>query len=212
MIAKFGDLKKIRTYVQPPSGQFALEVDPSKDIRWDHCREQFAAKFTELITGFYFSHPPRKSEDIGEFITRFELVIGLNEYSKFSKTDKENILWLEPNVFWTVCPIRRSLLTILLRCGINYCSSIDNFDDVLFGDHKENIYIKETKSAVIRFMFGFTCFKGKLTSVGASQSVIKHGWREEFINSDNSTVRKKLMLPENKNKTNSLIGVECLWN
>ena len=44
------------TYCNPAVGSFGLEKEEGKMNHWDHCREQFAAKFDEKTTGFYFSH------------------------------------------------------------------------------------------------------------------------------------------------------------
>lgn len=212
MKVKFQDEpKKIKTQVHPPCGNFALEVDPSKDVHWDHCREQFAAKFDEHTIGFYFSHPHGKSIDVGEFISKFETVLGIQSPSKFAKTEKQTVLWIEPSSFWKSCQIKRSLLTIIIRCAMNYDLNRDNFDDALFGDYKESTYIKETKFALLRFMFGFTQFTGKLNTVAPTATVIKQGWREEFINANESVVRRKLTLPEGFAKDISIVGVDSLW-
>lgn len=208
--AKFRAKKKFKFISQPLVGSFALEIDPPKDVRWDHCREQFAAKFNESIEGFYFSHPIGKSYDIGEFINKFELIIGVENYTEFAITEKQNILWIKQSDFWTNCQIKRSLFTILIRCGMNYDAKIDNFDDVLFGEYKENIYLKETKSALLRFMFGFTYFTGKINNY-TSTTVVKHGWKEEFSKLDNSTIRRRLILPDCKKIKSSIVGLESLW-
>lgn len=216
MNAVFGEVKKLKCYVKPIVGNYALQAAPPKNVHWDHCREQFAAKFNEFTPGFYFSHLPGKSYDVGEFITKFETIVGLSENSIFSKTDKESVLWISPAVFWTNCQMKRSLMTILLRCGINYDITKDNFDDALFGDYKEASYVKETRSAIMRFMFGFTKFTGRQTPIvlnpmAPTTHVVKHGWREEFQKLDDSTIRRRLILPEGAAKELSIIGMESLW-
>lgn len=210
MEAFFGEVKKFKCHVIPSVCNYALEAEPLKDIHWDHCREQFAAKFDEFTSGFYFSHPAGKSCDVAGFIAKFETIIGLSEFSTYSKTNKESVLWVSPIKFWTNCEMKRSLMTLLLRCGINYDSSKDNFDDALFGDYKESIYVKETKSAILRFMFGFTKFTGELNQKTTSL-VVKHGWREEFQKLDDSTICRRLVAPEGLNLESSIIGVGSLW-
>jgi hypothetical protein len=212
MKAKFEEEpKKIKTHVQPPIGNYALDSDPAAYVHWYHCREQFAVKFIENTIGFYFSHPHGKSFDIGEFITKFESILNIDNISRFAKTEKETVLWIEPSKFWKDCQIKRSLLTLIVRCGINYDSKKDNFDDALFGQYKESAYIKETRSAVLRFMFGFTRFTGIIAPVMPSATVVKHGWREEFLKIDDVAVRRKLALPEDTKKETSIVGVESLW-
>lgn len=208
MNASFGPTKELKQfYSNPPPGHFALEPDPSKTIHWDHCREQFAAKFNEKTEGFYFSHPENKGENVANFLIKFEDIIELEVFSTFSKTNKDTILWIDIAPFWLNCFMKRSLLTILLRCGINYDS---DFDEALFGTQfKESIYTIETKPAIMRFMFGFTKFTGQEVS-GAFQSVIKHGWKEEFQKLDNFTIRNKLVSP-NKEKETTFLVIDSLW-
>jgi hypothetical protein len=204
-------IKKIKTHVCPPVGSYALESEPPKDVRWDNCLEQFAAKFKDNTIGFYFSHLSGKSLDIGSFLTKFENILNIKDTSFFSKTEKQNILWIEPSDFWKNCQIKRSLLTIIIRCGMNYNFEKDNFDDALFGQYKETVYVKETRSAILRFMFGFTKFNGTIKSIIPKATVIKHGWREEFVHSDDFLVRKKLILPEGRKEEKNIIGLESLW-
>lgn len=212
MKASFGEIRKFKQcYGTPPVGNFALEAEPPKGVHWDHCREQFASKFNEITPGFYFSHPPGKSLDVGEFVAKFESIVGLKQPTTFCETQKDTILWAEPSRFWLDCQMKRSLLTIILRCGINYITTSDNFDDALFGEHKESQYVKETKSATLRFMFGFTRFTGKCDAITSTTSVVKHGWREEFKPLDDSTIRRRLVLPEGETREASIIGVESLW-
>lgn len=211
MKAQFGEVRKFKQcYGTPPVGNYALEAEPPKGVHWDHCREQFASKFNEVTPGFYFSHPPGKSLDVGEFITKFESIVGIKP-SAFAETQKDTILWTEPSRFWLQCQMKRSLLTIILRCGMNYIMADDNFDDALFGEYKESIYPKETRSATLRFMFGFTHFTGNVSAITSTSSVVKHGWREEFKPLDDSTIRRRLVLPEGEAREPSIIGVESLW-
>lgn len=214
MRAYFGPVKEItgNNLHSPPDGNYAIEPPEDKAIHWDHCREQFAAKFTDVSKpGFYFSHPANKGVDIANFLAKFEHITFTQPVSSFSLTNRENVLWVQVASFWMPCHIKRSLLTILLRCGINYDSAKDNFDDALFGDYKESFYLKETRSAVLRFMFGFTEFSGRLPVETFQASIIKYGWREEFLKVDDAGVRRRLTLPANKPKESSIVGVESLW-
>lgn len=217
MTAYFGHKKELnhKQYpVVPPSGNFSLEVsDPDKQAHWDHCREQFAAKFVDAeIKGFYFSHPEKKGHDVANFLNKFENILDAAQpRTSFSETNKDIILWVGISPFWLPCTMRRSLLTILLRCGMYYNTEQDNFDDALFGEHKENIYARETKSAILRFLFGFTKFTGPKPVDAFQTSVVKHGWREEFQKLDDSVIRRRLVLPEGVSKEASIVGLESLW-
>lgn len=217
MMASFGPKKELshkQIAVMPPQGNYALDNnDPEKQFHWDHCREQFAAKFTDADSkGFYFSHPEKKGRDVANFISKFENIVDFTQsVSHFSETNRNVILWVGISSFWLPCMMKRSLLTILLRCGMHYDSEKDNFDDALFGEHKDNIYARETRSAILRFMFGFTQFTGPKPADIFQTSVVKHGWREEFQKLDDSIIRRRLVLPEGKVKEASIVGLESLW-
>ena len=60
-------------------------------------------------------------------------------------------------------------------------------------------------------MFGFTQFTGqKPIAALQPQTVIKHGWREEFQKIDETLIRRRLVSP-NESKESSLVGLESLW-
>lgn len=218
MKPQFGEQKQFKQcYGTPKEGHFALEAEPPKSVHWDHCREQFAAKFNETTSGFFFSHPVNKGENVAEFLAKFETILaaGLTtpfSFSHYAKTTRETILWVAPARFWVDCHMKRSLLTLVMRCGMNYDPAADNFDDALFGEQfKETQYARETRPALMRFMFGFTRYTGSLPNLGSYTSVIKHGWREEFMKMDEPTIRRRLVLPEGEPKEISIIGIESLW-
>ena len=209
----------VLAYCSPPCGNFGLESDtPNRVASWDHCREQFAAKFHENVRGFYFSHKDFKTQDIADFVFKFEKIIKCSKkcyrfrHSNFAPTTQHGISYIEPSRFWMDCYFKRSLFTILLRCAMNYESSIDNFDVVLFDTKiKDSGYLNETKIAVLRFMFGFTKYNGIAPVLGQS-TVIKHGWVEEFQKLDEQTIRKRLVLPSNIKKQSNIVGSDSLWN
>jgi len=213
---KSSSIKELKQYYGvPPIGSFALEAEFPSLVKWDHCREQFAVKFTEELKGFFFSHAANKGKSVSEFFHTFEDIV-FDVYEKkrkktqFIKTNNPSVLWVQPSKFWKKCRIKRSLLTILLRSGANYCTDKKNFDDCLFfSDYKENQYIRNTKNAIMRFMFGFTEFVGKIPV--ASVSIEKHGWFEEFKNCDQKKVCDLLRFPEKEPKQ-KIFGVNCLWN
>jgi len=199
-------------YNNPPMGSFALD---GRNIKWDSCREQFAARFNEnmSVKGFFFCHSTKRETDIASFVHKFENVVFENytnkiDYSTFSKTSNKNVLWVELSSFWLVCPIRKSLLTMLFRTSMNYFLKKDNFDESLFGEFKENVYLRETKTAVLRFMFGFTMFVGKIP-IQTNASVEKFGWYESFKATNNLYVCEVLRFP--KGESELKIGVKSLW-
>lgn len=223
MKVTFGDKKTLnQCYSAPAEGQFALDADGGKSLHWDHCREQFLGKFLESINGFYYSHKHQRGEDVAGFVLKFEEIINSESqnnfpFSTFSQTEKDNILWIQPSSFWKTCLMKKSLLTLLVRCGLNYCCDKDNFDDALFAEHNENRYARETKNAVMRFLFGFTKFTGSVSqsvpvsAMGSTSTLIRHGWHVEFEKNTIYDVRRKLIRPEGENPEVSLVGIESLW-
>ena len=205
------------TYNHPPVGYFACDQEYSKPITWDHCREQFLGKMSSLMIGFLFSHHDNKSENVANFIFKFEEIICMSgvfmQHSCFRKTDKNNIIWIEPSGFWLDCILKRSLLTLLLRCSLNFDMQKNNFEECLFGEYPECKLAKETKNAIIRFMFGFTSYKGFLPHfcTNANSTLIRHGWHSEFANADVSTIKNKLVSPDKVNVSNNF-GFNFLWN
>jgi len=204
-------------YCSPPIGNFGLEHFDGHITVWDHCREQFAVKYTEKIAGFYMSHNQGVGNNIARFLTKFERIVKTSgryknmKYSKFAKTNNPLIIYIEPSDFWRNCYFKRSLLTILVRCGMNYDFKKDNFDDALFSvDYKESTYLKETKPAVLRFMFGFTHYNGVVPPF-LETTVLKHGWREEFQKLDETAIRNRLILPPGIKKQPNIVGAESLW-
>jgi hypothetical protein len=218
MPAKFLESKTINLiYNCPPIGYFACDQESPKPIVWDNCREQFLGKMSSNMSGFYFSHHDFKSENVANFIAKFEEVICMSgttmQYSYFRRTDKINIIWIIPSNFWLDCILKRSLLTLLLRCSLNFDMKNENFEDCLFGDYSECRLAKETKNAIIRFMFGFTKYQGFLPQVfmNGSSTLIRHGWHSEFVGADLSVIKNKLILPDCKKIINNF-GFSFLWN
>lgn len=193
-----------QVYELPPPGHFALDVGFPKTPYWYHCRETFAAQFTKETLGFFYSVRPK--QQIAAFLNKFEDIIA-QPLSQIFPTNKPTILWIEPAMFWRECPMRRSLLTALLRCALNYEGN--NFDEAIFSSfYNENRWLRDTKPATMRFLYGFTYWTGphKENSNFMTQ---KYGWHEEFRFLNGWEIKKRLISPEQKET--SLIGVESLW-
>lgn len=227
MKVEFGKTKNIKDFMnQPIEGRFGIDV---RNFQWIYCREQFARQFNENSKGFFFSHLSHKSEDVASFILKTEEIIGITDlhvkhdmlmkfnHSFFSKTNKQYAMWIEPSEFWKECPVKRSLLTIFLRCATNYCCVDDNYDEVLLS----NSYIEDTIVAVKRFLFGFTNYVAPPLSLNfdyypfaeplASLDLI--GWVKCFKNKSESDVKRLLVLPKGVIQESNLIAEQsnCLW-
>jgi hypothetical protein len=215
MGATFGDQKSVLIVDENPEpGRFALYADPPKQPSWEKCREKFAAMIKPETPGFLFSHSPTQGTHVAGFLSKSEDILDLNLRSVYSLTDRENVLWVEPARFWMDCWIRRSLLTILLRCGMYYDCGSDNYEDALFGkgDEKDQAreYTNRTKPAVMRFMFGFTKFvmpEGMSEPTGVVQSKI---WVDVF-NSKTTQELKSILVAETPMPCFGRLGADAIW-
>lgn len=195
--------KQIRR--KPGPNQYALE---NEELNWEHCRENFSKIFKQHMSGLFFSHLPENDSNISSFIQKTEqiLIVGalqkINK-SKFYNTNLNFALWVEPSSFWMKCPMKRSLFTLLLRCGSYYDKNKDNYEEALYSVD----YSKSTKKALQRFLYGFTEFSYN----GENFEGIGKGWVSYFANKDCSSVCSKLKSPKEFSKTNFLFGGEILW-
>jgi hypothetical protein len=215
MLPRYGERKTVKksAYGPPQLGHFAVEGDYS--LTWDKCREQFSHKFIETVSGFYFCHPPNEGHKVAWFITKTEEIIGFCNYlhsydpTLFCETDREDVIWIEPSRFWMRQEMRRQLFTILVRAGMNYEPTLNNYEDALWAkDKMGNTYAKETQLAVMRFLFGFTNYISDPAVAGYSN---KTGWVNTFKDRDEQSVRRLLILPEGERPQYSVVGLGKLW-
>ena len=205
MQVEFGDTKIVEAEAPslPSTGSYSLHP-----LDWRKCREQFAKLFDENTDGFFFSHPNGCGENIATFLSKTEEVIDasypIKIRSKFCRTNMPYALWIMPSPFWKECSIRRSLMTILLRCGFFYRFDADNYEEALFSDD----YAKVTKTAIQRFLFGHIHFVKDDSSFLASKS----GWRDLFAHKGVEEIRNKLTLPNDSTVERTMVGLGTIWN
>jgi hypothetical protein len=209
--------KIILNYAAPPCGSFGLEIEDGRIVHWDYCREQFAVRFLENTKCFYFCGKQQKMIDVIHFLHKFEIILSKSnhfekfKFSSYAQTSYNNIIYIQPSSFWKDCYFKRSLYTLLIRCGLNYFRHNDNFDDALFGvNYKESTFLIETRIAVLRFMFGFTKYTG-ICPVLFNITVIKHGWKEEFYKLKEQEIKQLLVIPDGCKKTINIVGNDTLW-
>lgn len=202
MEVQFKEKKVITaTSVDAIEGSFALDTIP---FRFENCRERFGKQWNAHTKGFYFKHPSHTGKNIAAFIVRTEEILGKKRHSKFAETNWDTILWVEPSVFWRCFRIRRSLFTILVRAGWNY-SGTDDYERVLFRE----AYLYYTQSAVRRFLFGFTKYKGpNLETFGSLESM---GWRSVFAGRDDVYI-KSILVRSGKNPYQLSYVNKFLWS
>jgi hypothetical protein len=197
-------IKKAKQYRKKPTpGQFSLDKD---ELDWDACRETFAKKLTALEKGFYFSCGHEQEKNVIAFIEKAEDVLAnaaLQKIvrSKFFKTNLNFAIWIEPSEFWMECPVKRSLFTLLLRCGLSY--DMIDFEKALF----QNQYSVVTKKALQRFFYGFTNFISKEEIFEG----IGKGWASYFANKNTQIICEKLKQPEYLSSKKFLFGEDVLW-
>lgn len=164
-------------------GSFAIDAKP---LVFRHCRENFAAEFKENTVALFVK--TNSNSQTAEFIWRTEDILG-QQKSAFAKTNIDSILWVRPTDFWKLCPMRRSLFTILLRAGNEYKEESDNYEEALFS----NPLAKVCQRSIMRFLFGFTDYVGPVPP--QSGAVIMRGWVTVFSRKDDSYIRDKLVKP-----------------
>ena len=184
-------------------GSYALDETP---LSFEHCRERFSSVFDENTNGIFFKTLPDRVESVARFIWHTEKVLGNKECpneSSFSSTNINSIVWLNPSVFWKSCIARRSLFTILLRCGNNY---VDDYEEALFSDS----YAFATKRSIMRFLFGYTKYVGPEITKG--YGVQTRGWSKVFEGKSDNEI-KSLLVKSNQSEFNHFEtrSKEALW-
>jgi hypothetical protein len=165
-------------------GSFALDTQP---LKFENCRERFASTFSENGPNFFFKHNPGQSKNIVSFIRKTETILGNEFFSEFAETNRDTLVWVSPSNFWRQCPMRRSFFTILLRAGNSYNLDTDNYEQCLF----EQDYVRPTKKAVIRFLYGFTTYIGP--DIPSSGAVWVQGWKSIFESKTEQEIKKMLV-------------------
>lgn len=203
----------------PEKGYFAVD-DEQQSVNWDKCREQFAARFTELSKGLFFCHNTDEGRRTASFLIKTEQVVGIADpnrskpfnYSTFAETDRANILWVGPSCFWMEAEIKRQLLTVILRAGMNYNPSKDDYEDALWKpDQLGNNYAAKTKAAISRFLYGFTDYVPPNSSSAWGSFTNKVGWVTLFENKNEELIRERLVVPEGESYQPCVIGIGKLW-
>lgn len=188
MKVEFQEKKRIYSLsTEVAAGSFAMDAVP---LEFQHCREQFAAKFTKDTSSFYFRHKMNQNETVAAFILKTEDILQEDDHSQFSETNRSTILWVQPAMFWRACSVKRSLFTILLRAGMAYDLSQDNYEEALFGQE----FVVPTRRAVMRFLYGFTKYAGIPWASGIS--IEKCGWKSVFEGKSEAEIKSLLVRPK----------------
>lgn len=131
-----------------------------KYIEWTGCRDGFQGMSHDALqTGFFFTHMSNRSYDAACFLTRIENTLGIQP-SVYRLTDQNYITQCFPSPWWFTAEMRKSFYTLAMRGAYYYERSRDNFDEALHGFQ----YTKETKSAVKKFLAGYTVYNYEPTN------------------------------------------------
>lgn len=192
----FGDTINYRIAEQAPKpGAFFIRGRSN----WYKCREMFAKQFSENIDGFYCSLEKECSADgLPEFLAITEDILKIESPSVYQKSTHPLAIFIRPSSFWKTCPIRRSLFTILVRAGLAYRPQYNSWEDAIYTQD----YIKITRKAVLRFMYGCTKF------VPGERD--RAGWVTTFRHCNEDEIRRKLVFP-NGNPEFGIVGAGTLW-
>jgi hypothetical protein len=150
-----------------------------------YCRENFQTQ-SRGIRRILFGVPKgKRAYAVAAFMHKIETKLKLKERSCFGPTQRLGIMWIVASPWWTQSGMKRSLFTILLRCGVNYKPLKDNFEQALFSTE----YTKKTEYAVRRFLRGHTRYTGRLT-----------GWYKQFRWGGGSYYSPRHLIPKEVRK------------
>lgn len=175
------------------NGSFAIA---SPDHAWMHCRESFAANWLTNEPIYFYCHRPKS---VAAFIAKTEQIVGFGE-SVFAFTPHPRMLWVQTHDFWhqDAAEVRRSLFTALLRAGDEYNLDVGNYEQALYA----TAHLRETKDAVMRFLFGFTRFNmEEVVKLLGWAPDYKNGWYHIFSGRSRATVRTLLLPVEGAPRT-----------
>jgi len=158
------------------------------------CREQFHSFGTaQKCSDFFYVVNPDTQEDVAHFMYHIERWLKLENKSWFKYTEKNSIIWIEAEKWWTINPMRYQFFTICLRAALNWRR---RFNADLRQTLNSYIYARETPEAVDRFLAGYTWYTGNVV-----------GWKKQFFGTGStgpghvekptvSQLNKLLVLPD----------------
>lgn len=166
-------------------GSFALVQSGWEDGNltlgdWVYCRDSWHSSYSGNMQHMAVYHNATQGPNIAAFVRKFEVAMKHTRFTEIGATSLNRVSWVKPADFWLRSNMRKSLFTILLRAGMSYRRSKDNFDAVL----KSNAYLRSTGNALKWFMSGHTWFNDRTSS----------GWLNHFHNMTQERVKSALTL------------------
>lgn len=126
---------------------------------WYSCREEFLAyDFKGQREEFLMFHPKGGYANLVAFMKRIEDKLGLQDTDRVQifTTDNSCVSSFRVPAWWNTVEVRRQILTIFLRCAMEYKAKEDNFEAAL----NSHSYIQVTRKAVDAFLNGRTVYHG----------------------------------------------------
>jgi hypothetical protein len=189
-------LKKIKTVPKNASGTLRpgwfgvklIQHCSKKSVpyfQWYSCRDSFQNILTKDIEkGLFFVH--NGIENTINFMQYLEKQLKLKTGSVYAKTDNDKVIWFKPDSFWTSSLLRRSFMTLMMRCSLNY----KNSDIKAAIETHENA--RHCMPAINRFLSGATLYRNQRVSNLAKGA---RGWCYLFSDKDSRQVGQLLMKP-----------------
>ena len=195
-------------YTVGGAGHYAVPPENDLDTNafyWDKCREQFAKKFKNTTKGIFYSVSYEKINAVPHFIRDTEAFLDISEFTKYYRTNKDNVVYMQVSSFWKNCYMKRSLFTLLCRRGLEY--NRKNWERFLLGEISDTGKLeidsnydmaKKTRNAILRFFLGFTKYVGDLNHLQRDHFPEKHGWVLESSDKNNDYIKNVLVLENAK--------------
>lgn len=137
-------------------------------LSWIACRDGLQGTQNDILgNGFYFTHLANASLNSANFLLRVEEMLNISPVSVYKSTNIHNVTWIRPAPWWLSSWIRKSFLSLMLRCAFRY--NMQNFNEALYSIE----YTRQTKPAVEKFLKGFTVYDYNPSGTG-------DGWFNQF--------------------------------
>jgi hypothetical protein len=180
-----GEIEVPINFEGPPThkGFFGVATRKKKMISWYSCRDTYQTVKKDAIktNGIYFSHPKNKGEGVAFFLNGIEDILKIKTKSKFSKTERDNVLWIKISDWWLKTKTRRSFLTLMLRVGMDHEPGQPVMDTITTSSR-----ISYTLPAIERFLEGYTASKKETTAA-------TNGWFQMMNGLDENKVKEVLV-------------------
>ena len=124
--------------------------------RFFGCREEllYDMNASDKYLGFYVPYQ-NCIKNLNEFFETIETKLKLSVKTVFFNTDVKNLIIIKMARFWMANPIKRSLMSLFIRCGAIYYTN--NFDKAI----KQYNLSNQCSKGIYRFLEGNTYFKLK---------------------------------------------------